>query len=103
MASNQAIPSTKPGDNQPNKDAKGSESSKATATTSHKSKKDDKKKDTHLRPSTPPAQTGSKVHDDDGNSPCSQACESGTVTPNSEGVWCKDRKRYHAPPAGDLK
>ncbi|KAK3178489.1 hypothetical protein OEA41_000625 [Lepraria neglecta] len=92
MASNQANSSTKPGDNLPNKDAKG-----------HQSKKDDKKKDTHLRPSTPPAQTGSKVHDDDGNSPCSQACESGTVTPSSEGVWRKDRKRYHAPPAGDLK
>ncbi|KAL2038113.1 hypothetical protein N7G274_009060 [Stereocaulon virgatum] len=103
MASSQTKSSIKPGDKQPTQEAKGSELSKSTATTNVQPKKDDKKKDSHLRPSTPPAQTGSKLRDEDGNSPSSQACESGNVTPNSEGVWRKDRKRYHAPPAGELK
>ena len=53
-----------------------------------------------LRPFTPPNQTGSKLHDEDGNSPVSQACTSGSVTPNSEGVRRADRQKYHAPPAG---
>lgn len=74
--------------------------SKAASTSEDKKKKDEKKKEKQLRPSTPPAQTGSRLHDEDGNSPLSQACESGTVTPNSEGIWRKDRKRFHQPPDG---
>ena len=76
-----------------------SEASK-TASTSSDTYKKEKQKESQLRPSTPPTQTGSRFHDEDGNSPGSQACESGTVTPNSEGVWRKDRKRFHNPPGG---
>ena len=57
-----------------------------------------KSNDKLLRPFTPPPQTGSKIHDEDGNSPVSQACTSGSVTPNSEGVKRSDRGKYHAPP-----
>ena len=103
MSSQQHTSAKKQGKKQPDKDTKGAESSKATSSTGNKPKNEDKKKDTLLRPSTPPAQTGSRIHDDEGNSPASQACESGTVTPNSEGVWRKDRKKFHAPPAGELK
>lgn len=77
-----------------------SDPSKAATASGDTNKKDEKKKENQLRPSTPPAQTGSRFHDDDGNSPSSQACESGTVTPNSEGIWRKDRKRFHQPPDG---
>ena len=57
----------------------------------------------YLRPSTPPNQMGSKLKDDNGNSPCSQACTSGTVTPNSEGVKRSDRDVFHAPPTGSVQ
>ena len=75
-----------------------SDHSKAASASGDTKKMDEKKKENQLRPSTPPAQTGSRLHDEDGNSPISQACESGTVTPNSEGIWRKDRKRFHQPP-----
>ena len=77
-----------------------SDPSKAVSASGDTKKKDEKRKENQLRPSTPPAQTGSRLHDEDGNSPISQACESGTVTPNSEGIWRKDRKRFHQPPLG---
>lgn len=75
-------------------------SSKTVATPLDKDVKDTQKKEQFLRPSTPPNQTGSKQRDDDGNSPCSQACTSGTVTPTSEGVKRVDRGILHAPPGG---
>lgn len=77
-----------------------SDPSKAASVSGDTKKKEEKKKENQLRPSTPPSQTGSRLHDEDGNSPVSQACDSGTVTPNSEGVWRKDRKRFHQPPDG---
>lgn len=62
-----------------------------------------KQKARYLRPSTPPGQTGSKISDSEDASPSSQACTSGSVTPNSEGVRRSDRKP-HAPPGGlDLR
>jgi len=84
-------------------DANSSESFKSADTSGRKAVKDVKKKDQYLRPSTPPGQTGIKTGDNDGASPSSQACTSGTVTPNSEGVRRSDREP-HAPPGGlDLR
>lgn len=89
-----------PGGDHSDEKTQASDPSKAASASGDMKKKDEKKKENQLRPSTPPAQTGSRFHDDDGNSPISQACESGTVTPNSEGIWRKDRKRFHQPPDG---
>lgn len=83
---------------QSGKTQKSSEPTKTGDTASKNPIKDAKKENTLLRPSTPPGQTGSKFHDDDGNSPASQACTSGTVTPTSEGVKRSDRHKFHAPP-----
>ena len=91
-------PGGDPSDEKKKKQA--SDHSKAASGSGDMKTKDEKKKENQLRPSTPPSQTGSRLHDEDGNSPASQACESGTVTPNSEGVWRKDRKRFHQPPDG---
>lgn len=98
MASKEGKATQHPGADLPNDKKQASDASKAS--TSEDKKKDEKKKEKQLRPTTPPAQTGSRLHDEDGNSPLSQACESGTVTPNSEGIWRKDRKRFHQPPDG---
>ena len=80
------------------KEAKAAVMALATKAKGKGSSKDDKAKDSHLRPSTPTAQIGLAAADTDGLSPCSQAVESGTVTPNSEGVKRKDRNTWHAPP-----
>lgn len=79
---------------------KASASSRDNPSDVKKGDKDYKKKNQYLRPSTPPSQTGSSNKDDGGNSPASQACTSGTVTPTSEGVRRADRKVMHAPPGG---
>lgn len=63
---------------QPNK---GNEPVNPASTIEKKPTQDTKKKDPYLRPSTPPAQMGSRLQVDDGNSPGSQACASGAVTP----------------------
>ncbi len=78
----------------------GASSSKTNVPSLKKDAKDGKKKDQYLRPCTPPNRTGSKPKDDEGNSPASEACTSGTVTPTSEGVRRVDRKVMHAPPGG---
>lgn len=88
----------KAGKTQSNSTNQASGSSKSSTTEQKTSSNEAKAKESHLRPFTPPTQTGSKIHDEDGNSPSSQACTSGDVTPNSEGVRVTDRKRYHAPP-----
>ena len=100
MSSYQGKTGGNPGGDSSQKKKESLDPSKTAPKSGDTSKKDDKKKENQLRPTTPPAQTGSRFHDDDGNSPCSQACESGTVTPNSEGVWRKDRKKFHLPPGG---
>ena len=78
----------------------GDSSSEKTPTKPKKEDKDNKLSNQLLRPSTPLGQIGSSWKDDSGNSPCSQACTSGTVTPTSEGVKRADRKVMHAPPGG---
>ncbi len=84
-------------------DLNSAESSKSAGSTGQKPVVTVKQKDQYLRASTPPSQTGSKVGDNDEASPSSQACTSGSVTPNSEGVRRSDRKP-HAPPGGlDLR
>jgi len=70
---------------QPEQPNKGSAPLQSASTTGEKSPKDAKKKDPHLRPSTPPAQMGSRLQVDDRNSPSSQACASGSVTPMDPG------------------
>ena len=81
----------------------GPESSKAASVVAEKDEKETEKKDQFLRPSTPPNQTGSSKSDVGGLSPASQACTSGTVTPNSEGVRRSDRNTIHASPGIDWK
>ncbi|KAK4696684.1 hypothetical protein P7C71_g1276, partial [Lecanoromycetidae sp. Uapishka_2] len=66
---------------QPAEPKKGEAPSQSASNIEIKPAKDAKKKDSHLRPSTPPAQMGSRLQVDDGNSPGSQACGSGAVTP----------------------
>ena len=78
----------------------GDSSSEKTPTKPKKEDKDGKMSNQFLRPSTPPGQIGASWKDESGNSPCSQACTSGTVTPTSEGVRRADRKVVHAPPGG---
>ena len=84
----------------PDGTAKDSASSKSTSSATKKDTRDNKDKNQSLRPSTPSNQTGSSNKDDGGNSPASQACTSGTVTPTSEGVRRADRNVRHAPPGG---
>lgn len=80
-------------------DTKTPESLKITEDTGKEVIEGSKRKDGLLRPSTPLGQTGAKIGDNDGASPCSQACTSGSVTPSSEGIKRSDRKP-HAPPGG---
>lgn len=51
------------------------------------------------QPDTRKAQAGS-AEKKELLSPCSQAVESGDVTPGHEGVKRKDRNTYHQPPGG---
>ena len=66
---------------QTNLPSKSAESSKSTKSAQEKKSYDIKKRDPNFRPSTPPRQTGSRLQVDDGNSPSSEACASGAVTP----------------------
>ncbi|MCJ1451331.1 hypothetical protein MMC28_001667 [Mycoblastus sanguinarius] len=93
-------PKTPSSKDQHEKSKKGSQSTIAVTKDDKNPSTDDKKKAANLRPSTPPAQAGSRNNLDGDLSPCSQACTSGTVTPNSEGVRRSDRNVWHQPPGG---
>ena len=72
----------------------------AAASITETEEKDAQEETQPLRPRTPLSQTGFPRRDEDGISPCSQACTSGTVTPTSTGVIRSDRQVSHAPPFG---